>query len=102
MSEKSMNLHKNKNFKDIIEKEKHKGRNRKRIMKGITGIHASAMYCGFFLSIFVSLDILVFYMLSPSMFVWALSLMITAIVASITSSRLTHFLKKQQWKYSAI
>ncbi len=101
MSEKHMPSKKGKNFKEVIEQEKNKGKTRKKIMKQLTHINAEVMYGGSFLLVFVVLDILIYYLITPSVFIWAGVLIGTALLSSIFASRLTNTLKKQQWKYAS-
>ncbi len=90
-----------KNFKDVIREQENKGKTRKAIMKVLTGLDTSLMYAGIFLLSFVSLDVLLFYLLVPSVYVWAGLLIGTAAVSSILASRLTKRLKNMQWKYAS-
>jgi thiamine transporter ThiT len=100
MSEHQMSGKKGKNFKDIIAEEKTKGATRKKVMRFLTHINAGVLYCGSFLVAFVVLDALIYALFSPDVYIWAVALILTAVVSSIVASRLTNNLKKQQWKYA--
>jgi hypothetical protein len=100
MSEKNMRTKKGKNFKEVIEQEKNKGKTRRKVMKIITSINSQIIYGGSFLLMFTALDVLIYYFLSPSVLVWAGILVGTALLSSIMASRLTKHLKKQQWKFA--
>jgi len=90
---------KNRNFKEIIQQEKRKTV-LEAVMKRITGINASILYGSSFLSTFVALDILVYWLLTPDVWVWAAILIVVAVACSIFASRVTKILKKQQWRYA--
>jgi uncharacterized membrane protein len=92
---------KGKDFKQVIMEEKQKGKTFKKIMKAITGVTSSVMYAFVFLLIFVTLDVAVYVLFSPEVFVWAGILVGVALVSSVVSSRVTNLLKKQQWKYAS-
>jgi hypothetical protein len=100
MSEKEMRTKKGKNFKEIIEEEKNKGRTIKKIMRTLTGINTSFVYGGSFLLFFVISDVVIYYLLAPSVLLWTGILVGTALVSSLFASRITNVLKKNQWKYS--
>jgi uncharacterized protein YqhQ len=99
VSEKGMRTKKGKNFKEIIEEEKNKGRTVKKIMRTLTSISTSLVYGGSFLLFFVILDAVIYYLLAPNVFLWAGILVGTALVSSLFASRITNVLKKSQWKY---
>jgi membrane protein YdbS with pleckstrin-like domain len=99
MSEIPMHAKKSKSFKDVIAEEKNKGKTRRRIMKIITHINSEVMYGGSFLLVFAVFDVVAYFLLSPSVFVWAGILIASAVVASLFAARLTSLLKKRQWKY---
>lgn len=101
MSEDHMSSKKGKNFKDIIEEEKTKGETRKKVMHFLTQINTGVLYCGSFLVVFVAISVLVYALLSPDVYIWAVALIIAAGVSSIFASRLTNALKKRQWKYAS-
>lgn len=101
MSEDHMSSKKGKNFKEIIEEEKTKGKTRKKVMHFLTQINTSVLYCGSFLTVFVVMAVLVYSFLSPDVYVWALALIVAAGLSSVLASRLTNSLKKQQWKYAS-
>jgi len=92
---------KGRNFKEVIEEEKNKGKTFKKIMKILTGIDASLVYGGTFLFFFIVLDVLLYYLFVPVVFVWAGILVGTALVSSLLASRLTNALKKNQWKFKS-
>jgi hypothetical protein len=94
-----VNSKKGKNFKEVIEEEKNKGKTYKKIMRTLTGINASVVYGGSFLFFFVVFDVVVYYLLAPSVFVWAALLVVTALVSSLLASRITNVLKHNQWKF---
>jgi hypothetical protein len=99
MSGIEMRTKKGKNFKEVIEEEKNKGRTVKKIMHTLTNINSSVIYgCSFLLLVFV-LDVVIYVALTPTLFVWAGILVATAVVSSLVASHITRFLKKQQWKY---
>ena len=101
MSEKSMNSKKGKNFKEVIEQEKNKGKTFKKIMRILSGINASVVYGGSFLLFFVVLDVVIYFLLAPGVFVWAGVLVGTALVSSLLASRITDVLKKNKWKFKS-
>jgi hypothetical protein len=101
MSEKKMHTKKGKNFKEVIEEEKNRGKTTKKIMHKITSIDSSVVYAGSFLLLFLVIDIATYVLLAPVIFVWAGILVVSAVVSTIFASRLTKVLKKNQWKYSS-
>ena len=101
MSEKNMHSKKGKNFKEILEQEKKKGKTSKKIMKTITHIDTSIIYSASFLLPFVGLAALIYLLLSPDVFIWAGLLVAVALVCSIFASRLTKLIKQQQWRYAS-
>ena len=96
-----LRIKKGKNFKEVIADEQRKGRTFKLFMKRVTKINQSIIYGGSFLLFFAVFDLAIYVLLVPSVFVWAALLVVSALVSSIVASRFTHFLKKQQWKYSS-
>ncbi len=96
-----LRIKKGKNFKEVIADEQKKGRTFKLFMKKVTSISQSVIYGGSFLLFFAVIDISLFMLLVPSVFVWAGLLVVSALVSSILASRITKYLKKQQWKYSS-
>lgn len=97
-----LRIKKGKNFKDVIAEEKKKGRYSKMVMKHLTRINSSMLYGGSFLLLFVIIDVAVYALFEPSVLVWAAILVVSALVSSIFASKLTHLLKKRQWKYASI
>ncbi len=96
-----LRIKKGKNFKDVIADEKKKGRTFKLFMKRITSLSTSVIYGGSFLLFFAIFDLVMYSLFSPEVFIWAGLLVVSALVSSVLASRITKFLKKQQWKYSA-
>jgi hypothetical protein len=92
---------KGKNFKEVIEDEKNKGRTTKRIMRAITSLSTSVLYGGSFLFLFAVLASVFYFALAPSVFVWAVLLVVAALASSLFASRITNVLKKSQWKYNS-
>ena len=92
---------KGKNFKEFIEDEKNKGKTFKAIMRAITSLNTEVMYAGLFLAPFIVLSVVMYFVLSPSVFVWAGILVVAALVSSVFASRITSMLKNSQWKYKA-
>ncbi len=91
---------KGKNFKEVIEDEKNKGRTTKRIMHAITSLNTSLLYGGSFLLFFGALASIFYFTLLPSVFLWAVLLLVAALVSSLFASRITNLLKNNQWKYT--
>jgi hypothetical protein len=102
MSEKIMRTKKGKNFKKIIEEEKNKGKNVRKLMRALTNINTSLVYGGSFLLFFVALDVVIYQLLAPSVLLWAGILVGTALVSSLLASRITNILKKNQWKHNNV
>ncbi len=102
MSEESMHTKKGKNFKEVIEEEKQKGKTTKKIMRTLTSLNGSVVYGGSFLLSFIALAAVLYFLLAPSVFVWAGLLVVAALVSSLFASRLTSLLKKNQWKYKSV
>jgi hypothetical protein len=96
-----LRIKKGKNFKEVIADEQKKGRTFKLLMKKITGISQSVIYGSSFLLFFVVFDLSLYMLLVPTVFVWAGLLVVSALASSILASRMTKYLKKQQWKYSS-
>jgi hypothetical protein len=101
MQEIEMRSKKGKNFKEVIDDEKNKGRFFKKTMKILTGIDSSVVYGGSFLLFFAALDVTFYFLLAPGVFMWAGILVGTALVSSVLASKITKLLKKQQWKYAS-
>ncbi len=101
MSGVEMRTKQGKNFKEVIEEEKNKGKTFKKIMRTLTRINASVVYGVSFLFVFVVLDLVAYTLLAPTVFVWAGILVVTAIVSSLVASRITNVLKKNQWRYNS-
>jgi 3-methyladenine DNA glycosylase/8-oxoguanine DNA glycosylase len=91
-----------KNFKEVIKEQENKGKTRKAIMKRLTSIDSAVMYAGSFLLLFVALDAAIYLLLAPDVFVWAGSLIVSAVVSSLFAQRVTKTLKRLQWKYAAV
>jgi hypothetical protein len=100
MSEKSMQSKKGKNFKEIIEEEKQKGKTTKKIMHALTSLDVSVLYGGSFLVCFVALAAVFYFALSPAVFVWAGLLLVAALVSTFLASRFAKLVKRLQWRYS--
>lgn len=96
-----LRIKKGKNFKEVIADEKKKGRYVKLFMKRITSLSTSVIYGGSFLLFFATIDLTLYLLLVPSAFVWAGLLVVSALASSVLASRITKYLKKQQWKYGA-
>jgi membrane protein YdbS with pleckstrin-like domain len=99
MSEEKM-PDKSRNFKEIIEREKHKTSVFDKIMKLITRINTSTIYAASFLLAFVALDALIYWLLAPDVLIWAIILIVVAVVCSLFANSVTKTVKKQQWKYA--
>ncbi len=97
-----MRSKKGRNFKEVIQEEKNKGKTRRKIMKAITRLDSSAMYGLAFLATFVALDAVLYALFAPGVFAWAGILLATAVVSSLVSARVTSRLKKQQWKFASV
>jgi hypothetical protein len=93
-----MRTNKGRNFKEVIEQEKTKGKTFKKIMRVLSSIDASVVYGSSFLFLFVVLDVIVYFLFVPGVLVWAGVLVGTALVSSLVALRVTNFLKKNQWK----
>ncbi len=102
MSETSMHTKKGKNFKEVIEEEKNKGKTVKKIMRTLTSLNTSIMYGGSFLLAFLTIAAVLYFALAPSVLVWAGLLVAAALVSSLLASRITNMLKRNQWKYKSI
>jgi hypothetical protein len=90
---------KGKNFKEVIEEEKNKGKRVKKIMHRLTMINSSVVFSGSFLLLFLMLDVVMYVTMTPMLFVWMGILIVNAVVSSLAASRITKFFKKPQWKY---
>jgi len=97
-----LRVKKGKNFKEIIAEEKNKGRYTKLVMKRLTSLNPSLLYSGAFLLVFVAISAAVYALFEPTVFIWAGILVVSALVSSIFASKVTHVLKRQQWKYSSM
>ncbi|XHH09131.1 MAG: hypothetical protein ACFCUE_00490 [Candidatus Bathyarchaeia archaeon] len=93
---------KGKNFKDVIAEEKNKGRYFKLVMKRLTSLSPSLLYSGSFLLLFIAVDFAVYALFEPTVIVWAVILVASALVSSVFASKVTHKLKRQQWKYASL
>lgn len=96
-----LRIKKGKNFKEVIADEKKKGRYFKLFMKTITSFSSSVIYGASFLVFFATIDLTMYLLLVPSVFVWAVLLVVSALASSALASKITHKIKKQQWKYAA-
>jgi hypothetical protein len=94
-----MRTKKGKNFKEVIEGEKNKGKTSKKIMHTLTSINSSVVFSGSFLLLFLMLDVVMYVAMTPMLFVWMGILIVNAVVSSLAASRITKFFKKPQWKY---
>jgi membrane protein YdbS with pleckstrin-like domain len=97
-----LRVKKGKNFKEVIAEEKKKGRYTKLVMKRLTSLSTSLLYSCAFLLVFVAISAAVYSLFEPTVFIWAGILVLAALVSSIFASKITHLLKKQQWKYSSM
>ena len=97
-----MGTKKGRNFKEVIEQEKTKGKTFKKIMRTLSSIDASVVYGGSFLFLFVVLDVAFYFLFVPDVLVWAGVLVGTALVSSLVASRVTNVLKKNQWKFKTV
>lgn len=100
MSEKT-HTKKGKNFKEIIEEEKQKGKTTKHIMRALTSLNTSVVYGGTFLFAFLSIAAVLYLLFVPGVFVWAGALVATALLSSLFAAYITGWLKKRQWKYKS-
>lgn len=91
---------KGRNFKEVIEQEKTKGKTFKKTMRILSGIDASVVYGGAFLFSFIILDVMIYCLLAPGVFLWAGIFVGTALASSLLASRITNVLKKNQWKFN--
>jgi uncharacterized membrane protein len=103
VSSEEMRIHvkKGKNFKEVIAEEKNKGKLFKKTMKTLTHINSSVLYGSSFLFFFIVLDVVLYVLLLPSVFLWAGLLLVTALISSVLASKITNMLKRQQWKYAS-
>jgi ABC-type protease/lipase transport system fused ATPase/permease subunit len=95
-----LRIKKGKNFKEIIAEEKNKGKNFKRFMKRLTSLSQSVLYSASFLLFFIVIDVALYALFAPTVYVWAVVLVVAALISSIFASKITNKIKKQQWKYS--
>jgi hypothetical protein len=102
MSENCMVHKKGRNFREIIEEEKHRGIVTKKIMRVLTSINTSVLYGCSFLLTFILLAATFYYLLTPSVFVWTGILVGVALVSSLLALRITNMLRKSQWKYRTV
>jgi uncharacterized membrane protein YfcA len=92
---------KNRNFKDIIkEQKKQKSRLPEAVMRRITSINTSILYGSAFLIVFLTFDVIIYWLLTPDILVWTIILIVSALLGSIFASRLTKNLKKKQLRYA--
>ncbi|MCW4008623.1 MAG: hypothetical protein NWF09_08075 [Candidatus Bathyarchaeota archaeon] len=89
-----------KSFKEIIAEKQKKGKTRKKLMKLLTSLNSSVIYCFLFLCPFATASIVFYYVALPDILLWALFLVVIAIVCSITAQYLTRAIKKRQWRYA--
>jgi len=101
MSEISMKSKKGKNFKQVIEDEKQKGKTKKAIMRAITSLDESVVYSEFFLTPFIAVSAVLYFVFTPSVFVWAGILVLAAVVSTLFAARMASLLKNKQWKYKS-
>jgi len=101
MSEPCMRIKKGKNFKEVIDEEKNKGKTVKKIMRIITSLSTSVIYGGSFLLSFITMAAVIYFLFAPTVFVWAGILVVVALVSSLFASRLAGYLRKSQWKYKS-
>jgi hypothetical protein len=101
MSETSMRTKMGKNFKEIIEEEKQKGKTIIQIMRALTSLNSSIVYGVSFLLCFATLSTVLYSALTPNVFIWAGILVVAALLSSLFASRVTYMLKRNQWKYNA-
>jgi hypothetical protein len=94
-------LRQGKDFREIIEEEKNKGKTYKKVMRVLTSINEQVLYGGTFLFFFIILDVALYFLLSPDVFVWTGLLIATALVSSLLASRVSSMLKRNQWKFNA-
>jgi hypothetical protein len=67
-------------------------------MRTLTSLNASLVYGGSFLLVFLTIAAVFYFVLALSVFVWAGVLVAAALVSSLSASRITNMLKKNQWK----
>jgi membrane protein YdbS with pleckstrin-like domain len=99
MSETSMRSKKGKNFKEVIEEEKRKGKTKKSIMRTITGLNESILYSAFFMIAFIAISAGLYFAFAPNVFMWAGVLVAAAVVSTLFAARMASLLKNKQWKY---
>jgi hypothetical protein len=99
--EQTMSSKKGKNFKEVIAEREHKGATKKSILAKITSLNVSVLYSASFLFSFIVIDALLYFALSPGVFVWAGILVVAALASTLFASRLTSLIKKNKWKYNA-
>ncbi|MCW4028715.1 MAG: hypothetical protein NWE92_03610 [Candidatus Bathyarchaeota archaeon] len=92
---------KGKNFKEIIEEEKNKGKTTKKIMHALTSINQEVVYGGSFLFLFVIITVTIYSAFAPDVYVWAGLLIVAAVISSLFASRVSSALKRNQWKYNS-
>jgi predicted tellurium resistance membrane protein TerC len=95
-----LRIKKGKNFKEVIAEEKNKGKNFKRFMKQLTSLSQSVLYGGTFLLFFIAIDLVLYALFAPTVYIWAVVLVVVALISSILASKISHKIKTQQWKYS--
>lgn len=89
-----------KSFKEIIAEKQKKGKTRKKLLKMLTSLNSSIIYCFSFLCPFATAAIIFYYIVLPDIFLWAMFLVVTAIVYSVMAHQLTTAIKKRQWRYA--
>ncbi len=70
-------------------------------MRVLTRLNEEVVYGGVFLFFFVILDVAVYVLWAPDVFVWAGLLIVTALVSSLLAARISSVLKRNQWKFNA-
>lgn len=89
-----------KSFKEVIVEKQKKGKTSRKLMKLLTSLDSSVIYCFSFLFPFASAAIIFYCIVIPDIFLWAIFLVVTAVVCSLAAHRLTRAIKKRQWRYA--
>ncbi|MCX8153486.1 MAG: hypothetical protein N3E52_03525 [Candidatus Bathyarchaeota archaeon] len=89
-----------KSFKEVIAEKQKKGKTRKRLMKMLTSLDASVIYCFSFLFPFTTAAVIFYYFVIPDIFIWAIFLVVVAVICSVAAHQLTRAIKKRQWRYA--
>lgn len=89
-----------KSFKEVIAEKQKKGKTRKKLMKLLTSLDSSVIYCFSFLSPFATAAIIFYCIVTPDILLWAAFLVVTAIACSVVAHHLTRAIKKRQWRYA--